>query len=332
MKKIKILTLIAIILGISLTSLKPLSTGKELKYFIDDCNGLVEDANKLFKEYYNPNEYYSNNDGFDLISKNSLKKLNNSSEINFLDNDKQYWTISIENMYQDLSEENKKTFIDIKNNTPEFELAFSILTGEDNTETKVESSNEINDVKKKITKINTNIKRLIGAGSAAIAFSTISSMVAGINASSWITFVGWAVAAVLVASLIIYIVANWSYVKESFNSFVETLKRSYSRVAGLLNKAADQAKEESKNNPDVADDATSRNQMQRQVENGQAPKEVDRVDPAHNQYGQPHVHFKDGTSLNRDGTIHDRGRGRPNPSRKVWDWLHRNGWCQNGIK
>lgn len=52
-------------------------------------------------------------------------------------------------MYQDLSEENKKTFIDIKNNTPEFELAFSILTGEDNAETKVESSNEINDVKKK---------------------------------------------------------------------------------------------------------------------------------------------------------------------------------------
>ncbi len=226
MKKIKILTLIAITLGIFLTFLKPLSTGKELKYFIEDCNGLVGDANKLFNEYYNPNEYYSNNNSCDLIRKSSLKKLNNSSEVNHLDNDKQYWTIFIENMYQDLSEENKKTFIDIKNNTPKFELAFSILTGEDNVETKSEPNKEINinGVKKKITKINTNIKRLIGAGSAAIAFSTISSTVAGINASSLIPFVGWAVAAVLVASLIIYIVANWSYVKESFNSFVENFK------------------------------------------------------------------------------------------------------------
>lgn len=49
-------------------------------------------------------------------------------------------------------------------------------------------------------------------------------MVAGINSSSWIPFVGWAVAAVLVASLVIYIVANWSYVREGFNSFIETLK------------------------------------------------------------------------------------------------------------
>ena len=53
---------------------------------------------------------------------------------------------------------------------------------------------------------------------------------------------------------------------------------------------------------------------------------------AHDSKGQPHVHFKDGTSLNRDGTIHDKGHGRPNPSSKVWDWLHKHGWCQNGIK
>ena len=45
---------------------------------------------------------------------------------------------------------------------------------------------------------------------------------------------------------------------------------------------------------------TSRNQMQKQVEKGQAPKEVDRVDGAHTEGQQPHVHFKDGTSLNQD--------------------------------
>ena len=73
-------------------------------------------------------------------------------------------------------------------------------------------------------------------------------------------------------------------------------------------------------------------EMEQEVKRGQAPKDVKRVDNAHDSKGQPNVHFKDGTSLNRDGTIHDKGHGRPNPSSKVWDWLHKHGWCQNGIK
>ena len=47
--------------------------------------------------------------------------------------------------------------------------------------------------------------------------------------------------------------------------------------------------------------------LQREVEKGQAPKEVDRVD-------KPHVHFKDGTAVNNDGTKHDKNHGLPNPS------------------
>ncbi len=47
--------------------------------------------------------------------------------------------------------------------------------------------------------------------------------------------------------------------------------------------------------------------MQKQVEKGQAPDEVDRVDKTHDKHGQDHVHFKDGTSINKDGTIHDKG-------------------------
>ena len=72
--------------------------------------------------------------------------------------------------------------------------------------------------------------------------------------------------------------------------------------------------------------------MQKQVEKGQAPKEVDRVDKAHTEYGQDHVHFKDGTAINKDGTIHDDGYGAPKLSNKVLDWLNRNGWCLNGLK
>lgn len=72
--------------------------------------------------------------------------------------------------------------------------------------------------------------------------------------------------------------------------------------------------------------------MQKQVEKGQAPKEVDRVDKVHNEYGQDYVHFKDGTAINKDGTIHDDGHGIPNLNKKVLDWLNKNGWCLNGVK
>lgn len=74
---------------------------------------------------------------------------------------------------------------------------------------------------------------------------------------------------------------------------------------------------------------TSQNQMQRQVERGQAPNSVDRIDPAHTPgigSSQPHVHFTDGTALNQDGTIHDAFNGVPKMTKKVVDWLTQNGW------
>ena len=48
---------------------------------------------------------------------------------------------------------------------------------------------------------------------------------------------------------------------------------------------------------------TNQSQLQRQVEKGQSPKEVDRVDKSHVSGQKPHIHFKDGTSLNIDGTV-----------------------------
>ena len=72
---------------------------------------------------------------------------------------------------------------------------------------------------------------------------------------------------------------------------------------------------------------TSQNQIQKIVERGQDPKEVDRVDKAHTKYGQEHVHFKDGTAINKDGTTHDDGHGIPKLNKKVLYWLNGNGWC-----
>ena len=69
--------------------------------------------------------------------------------------------------------------------------------------------------------------------------------------------------------------------------------------------------------------------MQKQVERWQAPKNVDRVDPPHNPNvpnQKPHVHFKDGTSINLDGTPHDIGHGIATISAAVRAWLEENGY------
>ena len=70
--------------------------------------------------------------------------------------------------------------------------------------------------------------------------------------------------------------------------------------------------------------------IQKQVEAGQAPKGVDAVHKAHTlPHGKPHVHFSDGTSLNYDGTIHDKLGVIPKPARAIRNWLEKNGWKGN---
>jgi hypothetical protein len=69
---------------------------------------------------------------------------------------------------------------------------------------------------------------------------------------------------------------------------------------------------------------TSQGQMQRQVERGQAPRSVDRVDPPHVRGDQPHVHFKDGYARNQNGTTR-HGSARPLTGAEQ-KWLIGNGW------
>jgi RHS repeat-associated protein len=63
--------------------------------------------------------------------------------------------------------------------------------------------------------------------------------------------------------------------------------------------------------------------MQRQVERGQAPRSVDRVDRARFPFEKDQVHFKDGHALNYDGTWKHGGRALTNAES---DWLLKNGW------
>ena len=74
---------------------------------------------------------------------------------------------------------------------------------------------------------------------------------------------------------------------------------------------------------------TSPNQMQKQVERGQAPSEVDRVDKGNSSVGsQPHIHFgEDYQSLNIDGTWgHEGGKKIPKLTKNVVEWIEKNGW------
>ncbi len=69
--------------------------------------------------------------------------------------------------------------------------------------------------------------------------------------------------------------------------------------------------------------ATSPNQMQKQVEAGQAPNSVDRVDSPRFPYEKPHIEFNDGNALNNDGTWKHGGRELTNTEK---DWITNNGW------
>jgi RHS repeat-associated protein len=68
---------------------------------------------------------------------------------------------------------------------------------------------------------------------------------------------------------------------------------------------------------------SSQGRMQKEVERGQAPKDIERVDKGHVPEQEPHVHFKDGTSSTQSGNFHDAHKGIPNPSNKAKSWLNK---------
>lgn len=70
------------------------------------------------------------------------------------------------------------------------------------------------------------------------------------------------------------------------------------------------------------------NQMNEQIKKGKAPKEIKRVDNVQPSVknSKIHVHFKDKTSLNIDGTVHDASGGIPKVGRQARKWLKRYGW------
>jgi uncharacterized protein RhaS with RHS repeats len=74
--------------------------------------------------------------------------------------------------------------------------------------------------------------------------------------------------------------------------------------------------------------ATKASKLQQQIKKGQAPKGIKRADSAEQSVpdSQDHVHFDDGTSLNVDGTVHDKKGGIPKPNNKQKKFLKKENW------
>ncbi|MCG9732325.1 RHS repeat-associated core domain-containing protein [Shewanella sp. Isolate13] len=74
--------------------------------------------------------------------------------------------------------------------------------------------------------------------------------------------------------------------------------------------------------------ASKASKLQQKVMKGQSPKGIKRFDSSEENVpnSQDHVHFDDGTSLNVDGTVHDKKNGTPNPTNKQQKFLKKEGW------
>ena len=77
---------------------------------------------------------------------------------------------------------------------------------------------------------------------------------------------------------------------------------------------------------DCGEKQTSLSQMQKQIERNQAPNSIVRIDNPKIDGQSPHIHFKDGTALNMDGTVHDAMNGKHILTNKERNWLFSNGW------
>ncbi len=95
-------------------------------------------------------------------------------------------------------------------------------------------------------------------------------------------------------------------------------------------------KRESDTKPNKEVKPSNPGKMDREVKKG-APgtRGIERVEKHRGndkEYNKPHVHFDDGTSLNQDGTTHDKKNGQPNPTGKQKKWLKKHGWKLPGQK
>lgn len=285
---------------------------------LDDVNSKINDY--IDFEFFSSFEYKENNN-FSL----STLSTNNIEGLKYTETKK-----IVGKIFSQLSDEEYQIIKDFSNENEEINDMLNLM---DNNF----SYNEINCIYIK--------KSAIAALSATLSGIGLSSASATIIKGSFYTtlntikafFIPTPIKIILITSAILVltsvIVINWNIIKTNFNNIVYIFSSVAGRFVSTIVKVFNNIyKISNENNSNVSKNPTSANQLQKQVERKQAPKEVDRVDNSHSNNGQPHVHFKDGTSINQDGSIHDKHNGTPKLSNKVKEWLNKNGWCLNGLR
>ena len=121
---------------------------------------------------------------------------------------------------------------------------------------------------------------------------------------------------------------GFSSIKDKYTNSGSSNKKGYVRIGGWNDSDNKQVSGANNTGLDNGLTPTSQNQMQRQVDRGQAPRSVDRVDPPHVGGQQPHIHFgQNNAALNMDGTWHDAGKKSiPQLDNKTKNWISDNGW------
>ena len=124
-------------------------------------------------------------------------------------------------------------------------------------------------------------------------------------------------AALYIAGGVSFLVGGVLKIIGQSNNSPHFVKSSSSKNSGENKTHASNAKSKPAKNK-------TRGQMQREVEKGKAPRDIDRVDKPHDsKTGQEHVHLKNGGAVNKDGTIKE---GKPKLNEKTRKWLRTGGY------
>ena len=70
----------------------------------------------------------------------------------------------------------------------------------------------------------------------------------------------------------------------------------------------------------------SANQIQSKIKKGQAPISFKAAHNAHTPNGQEHIHLKNGSSFNKDGSLHDKGKYKGNLTNEERCFIKKQGW------
>jgi hypothetical protein len=104
---------------------------------------------------------------------------------------------------------------------------------------------------------------------------------------------------------------------------------TYENIKGMIEHARHYAKSDIRKQASTGKEKaktrqpTSPNRLQQQVEKGKAPRTVDRVDRGKIYGEKDHIHFKDGSALNKDGTWK---HGEKELTKAEKEWIEDNGW------